>query len=47
MILHKCDIICLSEVYLDSTTRIDDDKLQIPGYIFIRSVSIYHRSSLP
>ena len=57
IILHKFDISCLSETYLDSTTPNDDDKLQIPGYTLIRSghpsntklggVCIYHKSSLP
>ena len=57
IILHKFDIICLSETYLDSTTPKDDDKLQIPGYTLIRSdhpsnakrggVCIYYKSSLP
>ena len=56
IILHKFDIICLSETYLDSTIPNDDDKLQIPGYTFIRSdhpsntkrggVCIYYESSL-
>ena len=37
IILHKFDIICLSETCLDSTsTPTDDDKLQIPGYTLIR-----------
>ena len=35
--IHKSDIICLSETYLDSTIPNDDDKLQIPGYTLIRS----------
>ena len=57
IILHKFDIICLSETYLDSTTPNDDDKLQILGYTFIRSdhpsnakrggVCICYKSSLP
>ena len=58
IILHKFDIICSSETYLDSTTHNDDDKLQIPGYtlILIRSghpsntkrggVCIYYKRSL-
>ena len=36
IMLHKFDIICSSETYLNSTTPSDDDKLQIPGYTFIR-----------
>ena len=56
IILHKFDIICLSETYLNSTTPTDDDKLHL-RYTFIRcnhpsnaergGVCIYHRSSLP
>ena len=56
IILHKFDIICLSETYLDSTIPNDDDKLQICGYTLIRSdhasnikcggVCMYCRSSL-
>ena len=37
VILHKFDIICLPETYLDSIIPIDDNKLQIPGYTLIRS----------
>ena len=57
IILHKFDVICLSETILDSTIPNDDDKLQIPGYTLIRSdhlsntkrggVFIYYKSSLP
>ena len=57
IILHKFDIICLSETNLDSTVPNDDDKLRIPGYTLIASdhpsntkrgaVCIYHKSSLP
>ena len=57
VILHKFDIICLPETYLDSIIPIDDNKLQIPGYTLIRSdhpsntkhgwVCIYYKSSLP
>ena len=38
IVLHKFDIICLSETYLDFTTPNDDDELQILGYTLIRSV---------
>ena len=34
IILHKFDITCLSETYVDSTNSTDDDKSQIPGYTF-------------
>ena len=57
IILHKFDIISLSETFLDSTISNNDDKLQIPGYTLIRSdhpsntkrggVCIYYKSSLP
>ena len=35
--IHKFDIICLSETYLDSSTTSDDDNLAISGYNLIRS----------
>ena len=35
MSVHKFDIICLSETYLDSS--IDDESLEISGYSLIRS----------
>ena len=35
--VHKFDIICLSETYLDSTVPLDDDSLVISGYNLIRS----------
>ena len=57
IILHKFDIIFLSETYLDYTICNNDDKFQILGYTLIRSdhpsntkrggVCIYYRSSLP
>ena len=34
--VHKFDIICLSETYLDSTVPLDDDSLVISGYNSIR-----------
>ena len=40
IILHKFDIICLSETYLDSTIPNDDDKLQIPGYTLILTIHL-------
>ena len=36
-ILDKFDIICFSEIYLDSTAPTDDDKLQNSGYTLIHS----------
>ena len=57
IILHKYDIICLSETYLDSSTTNVDEELQIPGYTLIRSDQpsntkrgggcIYYKRSLP
>ena len=32
MSIHKFDIICLSEIYLDSSTSPDDDNLEIAGH---------------
>ena len=53
--VHKCNIICLSETYLDSS--IDDENLEISGYYLIRSdhpsikicggICIYHKNILP
>ena len=34
--MHDFDIICLSEIYLTSTTDINDENLKIPGYIMYR-----------
>ena len=31
------DIICLSETYLDSTIKLDNDNLDIPGYNLVCS----------
>ena len=55
--LHKFDIICLSQTYLDSNTPLDDDNLEISGYTLVRSdrpsntkrggVCLYHKNNLP
>ena len=55
--LHKFDIICLSETYLDSNTPLNDDNLKISGYTLVRSdhpsntkrggVCLYYKNSLP
>ena len=55
--VHKFDIICLSETYLDSTVPLDDDNLIISGYNLIRSdhpsntkrggVCLYYKNYLP
>ena len=56
-LLHKFDIICLSETNLDSNTPIDDDNLEISGYTLIRSnyasntkhggLCLYYKNNLP
>ena len=55
--IHKFDIICLSETYLDLNILSDDSNLEIPGYNLVRSdhpsnkkcwsVCIYCKSFLP
>ena len=35
--VHKFDIICLSETYLDSNILPDNSNLEIPGYNLVRS----------
>ena len=55
--IHKFDIICLSESYLNSETLSSDSNLQIPGYNFARmdhpsntkrgGVCLYYKCSLP
>ena len=55
--VHKFDIICLSETYLDSNILPDDGNLEIPGYNLMLSdhpsnkkrggVCIYYKSYLP
>ena len=55
--VHKFDVICLSETYLDSSILHDDDNIQIAGYIPYRGdhplnvkrggVCIYYKISLP
>ena len=34
---YNCDIICLSETYLNSSIQKDDDRIKIDGYNLIRS----------
>ena len=53
----KFDIICLSETYLDSNTPLNDDNLEISGYMLVRSdhpsntkrggVCLYYKNNLP
>ena len=55
--IHKFDIICLSESYLNSEILSSDSNLQIPGYNFARmdhpsntkrgGVCLYYKCSLP
>ena len=55
--VHKFDIICISETYLDFSTPSDDSNLEISGYTLVRSdrpsnnkrggVCIYYKSFLP
>ena len=35
--IHKFDIICISEIYLDSSTPSDDSDLELSGYALVRS----------
>ena len=35
--IHRFDIICLSETYLDNFYHSDDDQLTFPGYNLIRA----------
>ena len=55
--VHKFDIICLSETYLNSETPSDDKNLKIGRYNLVREdhpsnskrggVCVYYKSSLP
>ena len=55
--VHKFDIICLSETYLNSETPSDDENLKIGRYNLVREdhpsnskrggVCVYYKSSLP
>ena len=55
--VHKFNIICLSETYLNSGISSDEKNLEIPGYNLVREdhlsnskhggVCVYYRSSLP
>ena len=54
--LHHFEVVCISETYLDSTTVIDDENLEITGYNLLRAdhasnskrggVCVYYKSSL-
>ena len=55
--VHKLDVICPSETYLNPETSPDDDNLEIPGYNIIRKdhpsntkrggVCVYYKNTLP
>ena len=55
--IHKFDVVCLSETYLNTSISNDDDSLEVPGYNLFRAdhpsntkrggVCIYYRNSLP
>ena len=55
--VHKFDIICFSETYLNSEIPSDNENLEIPGYNLVREdhpsnskragVCVYYKSSLP
>ena len=57
LLIHKFDIVCLSETYLDLSAPLHDVNLKIQGYEFVRSdhpsqhkrgdICIYFRNSLP
>ena len=35
--IHKYDILCISETYLNSSVSVDDTTLSLPGYNLVRS----------
>ena len=35
--VHKYDILCISETYLNSSVSVDDTTLSLPGYNLVRS----------
>ena len=55
--VHKFDIVCFSETYLNSSSPLDDDNLDIPGYIMVSAdhlansyrggVCLYYKNCLP
>ena len=55
--IHKFDVICLSETYLNASISNDDDSLEVPGYNLFRAdhpsntkrggVCIYYRNYRP
>ena len=55
--VHKFDIVCLSETFVNPEDRTDNENLQIPGYSITRGdhisntkrggVCVYYKTSLP
>ena len=55
--VHKFDIVCLSEIYLNSSFPFNDNNLDIPCYIMVRAdhpvndkrggVCMYYKNCLP
>ena len=55
--VHKSDVICLSETYLNSSVASDDENLEVTGYNLVRSdhpantkrggVCLYYKTCLP
>ena len=55
--VHKFDVICFSEIYLDSPVASDDENLKIKGYNLVRSdhpgsnkrggIYLYYKTCLP
>ena len=55
--IHKYDVICISETFLDSTMSSDDSALEFNGYKLVRSdhpndikrggIAIYYKETLP
>ena len=55
--VHKYDVICFLETYLNSSIPYDDDNLEIPGYNLIgvdhpsedkrAGVCVYYENTLP
>ena len=57
VLVHNFDIICLSEIYLNSETSTDDKNLKLLGYYLLHAdhssnnkrggICIFHRTNLP
>ena len=44
--IHKFDIVCLSEMYLNSEKLSNDKNLNVPGYILLELTIIYQKPSV-